>query len=176
MKYKINTKIVPIIVTCIIALVIVIYVVDRDNDYEENEELFSEISYEVLPEFELDDEYYGSKYYRFESDDVYCSFDVNVDEKDDSGDLKKWFSSHIYSNLSDKVGELKELTINDNKVYHIYKKSNYDIEYYYGISSSNYYYLITYRITDYEKGDREDIDSNLCYNAKDKIISTIKVK
>ena len=175
MKYKTNVKIIPIVVICLIILCFFIFLGSRHKGYEDNEELFGEISYDVPSGFELD-EYYGSKYYNFESDGIYCSFFIDADDGKYRDDLKKWFSGRIYYSLNDEIGELKELTINDSKMYYIDKKSNYSTEYYYGISSSNYYYFITYRITDYDNGDREDIDSNLCYNSKDEIISTIKVK
>ena len=82
----------------------------------------------------------------------------------------------ITFSLSDKVSDLKEVSINDSKMYYIDKKSNGNIEYYYGVESSNYYYLLTYSIDDFENGDRSDLDSNFCYNSKDRILSSVKVK
>ena len=42
--------------------------------------------------------------------------------------------------------------------------------------SSNYYYLLEYRLVDYLQGDRDNNEVNICYSSKDKIISSIVLK
>lgn len=177
MNNKTNIKMIFISLICLIVLIIGIVLLKNHDYYDNNkDELFSEISYDVLPEFKLDNSFHSSKYYNYDNGNIYCSFIVDADEKEYNDDFKTWFSKHIYYNLNDKVGELKEITINNNTMYYIDKISGYDTAYYYGLQTSNYYYFITYRITDYEKGDIEDIDTNLCYTAKDKFISTVTIK
>ena len=169
-----------IIVGLIFFAFILLFVSDRDDDFFDgnqfDENQFGEISYEVPSKFESDEEYSYSRYYNYSDDSIYCTFRVSVTEKDHYDSSKDWFKEMITFNLNDKVSDLKEVTINDSKMYYIDKKGSGVTEYYYGAESSNHYYLLTYSIDDYENGDRNDLDSNFCYNAKDRILSSVKIK
>lgn len=138
--------------------------------------LFSQIQYKVPSKFEKDEDYSYSRYYRYRENDVSCSLSFHVDEKDYYDNLEEWFKDQIRFNLNDEIGKLEEIDLNHSKALYIDKKSRGSFDYYYGVESEDYYYLVTYNIYDYKYGDRADIDSNLCYNSKDKIVNTIIVK
>jgi hypothetical protein len=172
-----NKSVLSLIIGGLVILGFIFFLVsDDDDDYYFGEDLFSEISYEVPSKFEGDEDYSYSRYYNYDDDSLYCYFRVSASEKEYYDDLEDWFKEMITFSLSDKVSDLKEVSINDSKMYYIDKKSNGNIEYYYGVESSNYYYLLTYSIDDFENGDRSDLDSNFCYNSKDRILSSVKVK
>ncbi len=176
MKYTINKKAIPVFVVLFIVIVFVIFFKTRNSDNLFSDNLFSEISYEVPSNFESEEDYTYSRYYRYYDNDVYCNLSVSADESTIYGDFKEWFANSVHFNLNDKVSELKEITINGNEMYYVDKKSKNSTVYYYGVKSSNYYYSITYTLNDYENGDRADIETNLCYTAKNQIINTVKVK
>ena len=138
--------------------------------------LFSQIQYKVPSKFEKDEDYNYSRYYHYRENDVSCSLNLNVYEKEYYDDFEEWFKDRIRFNLNDEIGKLEEIDLNHSKALYIDKKSRGSFDYYYGIESADYYYLITYNIYDYKHGDRSDIDSNLCYTYKDKIVESISVK
>ena len=175
MKYKINTKAIPMLVILFIAIVFIAFLKMQDSSDWFSDDLFAEISYEVPSKFESSD-YTYSRHYSYYDNDVYCNLNIESDDSSIYDDFKDWFMNSVHFNLSDKISELKEITINGHEMYYVDKKSKNSTVYYYGVKSSNYYYSITYTLNDYENGDRADIDTNLCYTAKDKIISTIQVK
>lgn len=167
---------IPVVILAIIVFVFILSIIVKHSNNRFSENLFTEISYEVPSKFEKDEDYTYSRYYRYSDNSVHCSFYVSVDEKDYYDDFSDWFKSRIRFNLNDEVSELKEVTINNQKMLYIEKKSKGSLEYYYGVESAKYFYLLTYNIDDYENGDRNDLDSNLCYNAKDRIIESVNIK
>ena len=170
-----------IVIGIAIILVIVLAILQSYKDYpEEEKESFDEISYTVPSEFEVS-EYSDSKYYFYYDSDVKCSLDITLTEKARERSFEKWFKGEITFTLNDELGELEELDINGNKILGIQKRRGEDyswsqVEYYYGVESSNYYYMINYNIIDYDKGDREASESSLCLTALDSILSSIKTK
>ncbi len=147
---------------------------------EKNEDYFTEISYKVPKTFEEDD-YSNSKYYSFYDTSLNCTIDIRADKKLHEESFEKWFKGEINFNLNDEVSELEQLDINGNKILGIQKKSgeNYswsEVERYYGVESSNYYYIIDYRIIDYKNGDRTDTETSMCLSTLDTFLSSIKTK
>lgn len=171
-----NKSVISLVIIGLIVLAFILYFAFDHNDefFEENQ--FDEISYKVPSEFNREEEYSYSRYYNYNDDSVYCGFGINATENDFYDGLKDWFKEMITFNLNDKVSDLKEITINNTKMYYIDKKSNGNTVYYYGVESSGHYYLLTYSIDDYENGDRSDLDSNFCYNAKDRILSSVRIQ
>lgn len=167
---------IPIVIIVLVAIVLGIFVFVKKSENSFSKNLFTEISYDVPLKFERDEEYAYSRYYRYTDNFVHCSFSVNVDEKDYYNGFNNWFKGRIHFNLNDEISELKEITVNDIKMLYIEKKSRGSLDYYYGVESSKYFYLLTYSIDDYENGDRNDLDSNFCYNVKDNIIDSVNVR
>lgn len=167
---------IPIVILVIMVFVFVLHVIIENSNNYLKENLFSEISYKIPSKFECDEDYTYSRYYNYKENSVYCSFSVHVSEKDYYDDINNWFKENIRISLNDKVSELKEVNINNNKMLYIEKRSKGSLDYYYGLETSKYFYQLTYSIDDYENGDRNDLDSNYCYNAKDRIISSVNIK
>lgn len=167
---------IPIIILVLIVLVSIIYGIVNISKSHFSENLFTEIDYKVPSEFEKDDDYAYSRYYRYTDNFVHCSFSANVDEKDYYNGFNNWFKGRIHFNLNDEISGLKEITINDIKMLYIEKKSRGSLDYYYGVESSKYFYLLTYSIDDYKHGDGNELESNICLSAKDKIIESVNVR
>ena len=151
------------------------------NNYKENnKEYFKEISYTVPSEFELDD-YHHSRNYSYYDTSLNCYIDIRAQEKLREQSFEKWFKGDISFTLNDELSELEELEINGNKILGIQKRRGEDyswseVEYYYGVESSNYYYMIEYRIIDYKNGDRTDTETSMCLSTLDTFLSSIKTK
>lgn len=161
------------IISAIMILAILIAVIkdiSNPSNYYETDE-FSEIKYQIPSELESDDEltlyYYG--------DDISCDVDFSSSSKYED-DFEKWFKSIVNVSLDDEVGEIKELTIGGKKAYSVEIKSEDEVEHYYGLESSNYYYLLKYSIYDDLKEDRTDKDTNVCYVSENKILDSIVLK
>lgn len=167
---------IPIVILFIIVFVFLLNIIIKGLNSYNYENLFTEISYEIPSKFDKDEDYAYSRYYNYNDNSVYCSFSINVTEKDYYDDINDWFKENIRINLNDKVSELKEVVINNTKMLYIEKKSKGSLDYYYGVETPSYFYLLKYNIDDYENGDRSDLDYNYCYNAKDKIIASVNVK
>ena len=71
---------------------------------------------------------------------------------------------------------MEELKINNNKVLYLSVKTKNEIVYYYGVEGTEKYYMLEYKIHDYKNGDRTDLDTNICYTAKDEMLNSIKIK
>ena len=174
---KNNKKIVLVIAIVFIILIIGIISVRvylENHYYYDDKEDYNEISYTTPKGLESGD--YFDDYYSYYGDDISCSFSVNASDKYYNKDFKKWFENNIRVSLSDKVGEMKEISIGNTTGYYIDVQTDTRKEYYYGVESTNHYYLLEYNIYDDLNGDRPDLETNICYTAKDKIIESIKVK
>jgi len=151
-----------------IVFIIVDTVEDKMYDNEVRES-FSELILDAPDEFDKDDTYYIN--YSYDDNGTYCYMNIYPSEKYNT--LEYEFNESVRYTLNDKVSGLNELNINGNKVLNAEVETEDSKEYYYGIESKNYYYIIKYSIYDNMKGDRSDIDTNLCYSAKDRIISSL---
>lgn len=149
-------------------------VIEKYDDASNSSE-FDEIVYEVPSSFEKDGMYTYSKYYSASDNNVYCHINVDSSNKYYT-EYEDWFKHNVMVQLSDKVSEIKELNINGNKVLHVTVETDSSKYYYYGIESSNHYYMFKYSISDYMKGDIPDIDKNACYNSVDLLVSSINIK
>ena len=168
-------EILAVIIILGIVLVIVISTKNavEDKKYDDMQKReFSEIEYIIPSEFESDDNFIMSNYYE---DDVYCGAYFYASSKYDTN-LEEWFKQRVTVSLDDEVGEVKELTIGGKKAYSIEVKTKYKVEHYYGLESSNYYYMFNYYIDDDLKQDRNDIDTNICYISENKILDSIVLK
>ena len=161
------------IISAIMILAILIAVIkdiSNPSNYYETDE-FSEIKYQIPSELESDDEltlyYYG--------DDISCEADFYSSEKYDE-EFETWFKGEIRVDLNDEVSEIKELTIGGKKAYFVEVKNEDEIAHYYGLESTNYYYLFNYNISDDLNQDREDKDTNVCYVSENKILDSIVLK
>ena len=163
-------------VLVIVALIAIVKLGDKFDDVKyKNNDMFSEISYKIPDEFE-EDHYYNSKSYRYDDNGVYCYVDITVEEK---GKIKivDWLKENIFLSLDSNVSDVNELKVNNKKAYNInVVKDNSNNKSYYAFESSNYYYLLTYDLSDYSGGDREDLDTNKCYKYKDEIVNSISLK
>ena len=150
---------------------------DNDDYNEENKKRFSEISFDVPDVFEEDKDYIYLREYYYRDDDVYCYISFHVSDKTAYTDDKEtWFKKQIRHSLNDKVSELEEVDIYDNKAYKVTIQSGKDVDYYYGFESTNHYYLLDYQITDYNEETNENIRTNPCYKYMDEIVYSIKLK
>jgi hypothetical protein len=171
-----------VLILVIVAIIIVVmFLIIKSVSFKEDAKdtlVFSEISYEVPKEFELDNSITHNRLYSYSEDSLYCYLTISSYEKEYYDDFEEWFKERIVFNLNDKVSDLEQLNVNGNNILHINRVRNKENSKnsYYGLSSKNYYYFINYDITDYLNGDRENMDDNLCYNAIDEIISSIKLK
>lgn len=159
------------IISAIMILAILIAVIkdiSNPSNYYETDE-FSEIDYEIPDEMEIDDTF---EFYDYYEDDISCEADFYSSEKYDEA-FETWFKSIVNVSLNDEVGEVKELTIGGKKAYSVEIKSEDEVEHYYGLESSNYYYLLKYSIYDDLKEDRTDKDTNVCYISENKILDSI---
>ncbi|MBQ8131479.1 MAG: hypothetical protein IJ193_03220 [Bacilli bacterium] len=147
-----------------------------ESNYDrENKELFSELSFEI-PEGFKEDDYSTMKFVSYDNNSVYFNLDITAREKSYYKTAEEFLKDEVYFSLDDEVGELKEEEINGIKMVTLEAKKKYGDEYYYSMESSNYIYFFKFNIRDYEDGDREDIDSNPCLTAKNKILYSIKLK
>ena len=171
---------IPVYVLLIIGLIVLliplgIFMLIKIEDamYEKDiQKEYSEISIDVPKEFEKMGKY---SFYSYSNDGVSCHIDIYPSEKYEKN-FEKWFKSNVYNDLNDTVSDIKEESINGYKVLTTVVKSPSHTEYYYGFNGTNYYYNITYDIYDSSNGDRVDTDSNLCFTAKDAILSSVKLK
>ena len=168
------------IISVVIVVAFIMFMVWLDNRKEPvtpktNE--FSSISYKIPSYFE--DSYSGWSYksYRYSENSAYCTISINIDNHSSSATE---VLENIRINLSDNASEIKKLYINNNQFYAVEVESSFTYSlgkiYYYAVESPDGYYLITYQITDYLKGDRNDFDKNKCFLAKDEFINSIVVK
>ena len=172
---SVNNKVIIAIIAVLVTILGIIGVRKLlESDYNDDE-MYTEITYTVPDSFEYDDNSY-TKYYSYYMDSGYCSFYIDADDKDYYDGLKDWFNERIRFSLNDKVSDLTEVIINGNKMFYIDKKGKYGTEYYYGVESSNHYYLLIYTVYDRSNGDRSDYGTNICDTARDEIIKTVNVK
>ena len=169
------------IIGAIIALIIVVCVIGfnyEDNSYaEENKKKFDEIEYIVPSEMEKEEDDFDP-YYHYYNDSCSCSLYFSAFEKeyyDSKEDIIKNFVSY---RLGDEVSEIEEVEYNGEKMLYtsVKESDNTQTNYYYVVESKNYYYKITFDLYDYSKGDREDIDTNFCYNYREKVLSSVSTK
>ena len=121
--------------------------------------------------------YNNDDFYSYEDDDIYCTVNLeNQDKKYYDKSLEEYLKSSIYITLNDKVSEVIKNETKNIEFMQVKIETDSNEEYYYAFETKNNYYLLKYRITDYKNGDRSDIDTNICYTAKDKILSSIQIK
>lgn len=172
--------IIIVMFSCIILFFIINFfkkLVNGEYDTNEEKQIYKEkIVYKIPKKFEkiYDD------YYNYDTDDVYCSINITETEKslyyNSYTSLDEYLKNNITIHLSDQVSDMEELKINNNKVLYLSVKTKNEIVYYYGVEGTEKYYMLEYKIHDYKKGDRKDIDTNICYTAKDKILNSIEIK
>lgn len=171
------------IVGAIIALIVVAALVgekyEYDNYNKEYSKMYEEISYTVPKELK-DSEYSNIKDHRYSyfEDDCYVSFNVEADDKEYYDNTEEYLKKSIYTSIDNKVSEVEEIEMNGEKFYsvNIKEKKSGTIEYYYALESTNYYYLLRYRLVDDSNGDVAGIEDSICYTAKDQILKTIHTK
>jgi len=134
----------------------------------------NEITFDVPLEFEA---FYDEKNAIFnykEDDNLSCMLSVsqNIPEYH----IYEWFKRQIrYYNVN--IDYNSKFVQNGITIYQYeYDKDPTRTEYYYALASNNKYYLFNYIIFDGLKGDRENLDSSICYSSREKIISSIKLK
>lgn len=164
-----------IIVFFVLFIIVSSYIKETkfEKKYEiEKEKEFEEIEY-VIPEmFEKSEDYTS---YSYGENNVHCYAYFYASKKYDYN-FETWFKERVHITLDDEVSKLEETIVDGRKGYHVNVKSGRRDEHYYGFESTNYYYSLSYSITDYKNGDREDKDTNPCYIAEHKIIDSIKLK
>lgn len=168
------------IIGSIIALIIIVSVVSgkvEEQKYrEEDKKMYNEIKYEVPDELENDSDLYHPWFSKYERD-YSCFFTVYANKKEYYDSMEEYLKTAVSANIGDEVSEIEELEFQE-KMYSVSvtKKKTSEVDYYYVVESKNYYYELKYHIMDYQKGDRDDIDTNVCYTSKDKILKTILTK
>ena len=170
---KTTRIVIGIILAIVIVTIVSIISVSVINGIREEEQYnarYDEISYDVPSDFEGDDHYYS--YY---DDFIACNFDVNGYEKEIYESTKDLLTEQVYLRLDDEISDIKEEVINDIPMSYVKLENGSFVKYYYAFESSNYIYLFNYDINDDLHGDRSDAKENICYTAKDEILSTIKV-
>lgn len=134
----------------------------------------NEITFDVPLEFEA---FYDEKNAIFEyKEDDSLSCKLFVSRNKPEYHIYEWFKSQIrYYNVN--IDYNSKFVQNGITIYQFeYDKDPTRTEYYYALASNNYYYLFNYIIFDDLKGDRENLDSSICYSSREKIISSIKLK
>jgi hypothetical protein len=149
------------------------------NDINDDANNFDEITYNVPDKFD-NDKYDYLRSMSYSENDLYCYIDIESYEKGYYRDAKKVIENNVHFDLKDEVSDLEEFSVSGRKAYKINIKSMGDLYLentsYYSIDSTNFVYLIKYTIYDYKKGDREDLNTNICYTSKDTFIKSIQVK
>ena len=178
-----NNKLVLIIIfalfapflTAVVIFFTVYFITDihmKQNEKKNKEEY--DISYAIPKEF--DKSSYG-EFYNYGENDIYCTLDIQERKKEYyEKTLEEYLKDNITVTLNDKVNDIEEIKINNIKMLHLSVKKKYSLIDYYGIEGTEKYYMLEYKISDYKNGDRKDINDNLCYTAKDKILNSIKIK
>ncbi len=159
------------ILAVIVVIVIIVYtaynkISDINFEKEMAKEL-DEISLEVPDGFKNDNLSYALAY-TYNNDEAYCHIYVDATKKTYYDSMSEWFNKRVDFNLSDELSELTTKEINGNKIRYISKKGEYKEVHYYGLESSNYYYMINYSI------DNEDTIT--CLNFMESILDSIKLK
>ena len=183
MKNKENNRKIDKIALIIIIIFLIIFIsilvpliaktITNKNNYSDEEVITEKLEYKIPKQFKKSE--YGD-YYRYDADDIDCSFEIEDRNKSFSYEtLEEYLKDNIMVYLSNKVSDIKEIEINNMKWLYIEVKTKYGEEYYYGLEGTENYYMIKYSIRDSKKGDRNDINTNLCYTSKDKIINSIKI-
>lgn len=172
--------IVGIIIAIVIIVLLIIYISEKnDNGYEkENMKAFSELSYKIPEGFESDPGY-KFNYFSGSDNNVTCSIMITSYEKDMYSlykDPKDLLMSHVSVYLNERVGEIEIVDVGNTKGYYVSVISDYKEEYNYAIESKNYMYFIRYELSDIEKGDRPDLDTNKCYTTREEFIKSISVR
>ena len=161
------------IIVFIFVLLKFVYEVDFNNKYEEERKLeLSEINYVIPEEFE---KYKSIESYSLDENDVYCRAYISASKKY-NWEFEEWFKGQIYSDLNTEVSSIEELDVNGKVAYRVDTKRSNSEEHNYGFESTNYFYLVSYKITDYKNGDREDLDTNKCFTSEYKIINSITLQ
>ena len=140
---------------------------------EKYDKINNEITYKIPNEFQTKDKIYYSYY----NEDIDCKLEFMNEEKDSyKNNLEDFLKKNIYVSLDYNISEvIKNETKNINYLL-ITTERNNNKTYYYAFESMDNYYIFEYSIYDYKKGDRKDIDTNICYTAKDKILNSIEIK
>lgn len=176
---KKSMLIIGIVLGAFFTICILIVVALIAEDISDSNKDFEEISYEVPEKFNVE-EYEYLRSMRYSDNDLYCDIEIDSYEKKYFKDAKHVIENNVHFNLSDEVSDLETFNLNGKKGYTISVKSMEELylenKSYYSIESTNYIYLIKYSIYDYKKGDREDINTHVCYTSKDDFIKSIKVK
>ena len=177
-KVKLPLWVVVVLIS-IVAIVLLYLICSIISDYKDElkyrkirEIEYSEITYDIPSEFESNDEL---KSYSYNDNSAFCHIYFYASDKY-INDFKEWFKGNITSDLSKEVSEIKEIEINGKKAYYVEIKDNKTTEHVYGIESTNYFYSVSYYLSDYKYKDRDDIDTNLCFTSENKIINSINVK
>ena len=134
----------------------------------------NEITFDVPLEFKA---HYGEMNAIFEyKEDDNLSCTLFVSRYKPEYHIYEWFKRQIrYYNVN--IDYNSKFVQNGITIYQFeYDKDPTRTEYYYALASNNYYYLFNYIILDDLKGDRENLDSSICYSSREKIISSIKLK
>ena len=134
----------------------------------------NEITYDVPIEFEANYFENNAYFYYKEDDNLSCSLFVSRNKPEYH--IYEWFKRQIrYYNAY--VDYDSKFVQNGITIYQYeYNGNPNQTEYYYALASDNYYYLFKYTIFDKLNGDRENLDSSVCYSSREKIISSIKLK
>lgn len=155
---------------CFIITMFIIVKLDDRKYQKEREKAFEEISYDIPDQFGGDFEYF---FYSYSDDSMYCYLSIDDSEKYDES-INEWFASWVSVDLDEEITKRTKATIDGKEFPFVEIVSGNKVEHYYGIESKNYFFLITYSITDYLKGDRENTN-HLCYTAEDELLSSIKI-
>jgi len=164
-----------VIISIGILSIVIALIVDDINGIN----YFDEISYETPEKFDVED-YDSFRSMSYSDNRLYCYIELESYEKEYYKDAKNVIEKNVQFGLNDDVSDLEEFNENGKKGYKLTVKTMEELSLqnksYYSIESTNYIYLIKYSTYDYKKGDREDINTHICYTAKDDFIKSIKVK
>ena len=174
---KIDKITLVIIITFSIILIFILIpivtknIIDKNNFSDDEEVITEKLEYKIPKQFKKSE--YGD-YYKYDTNDINCSFEIeNRNKLFSYKTLEEYLKDNIMVYLSNEVSDIKEIEINNIKLLYIVVKTKYSEEHYYGLEGTENYYMLKYTITDSKKGDRNDINTNLCYISKDKILNSI---
>jgi hypothetical protein len=174
MKLK-KIPLIGIIIIIVLSLILVFSIISiflndklEDERYKKQlEKDFSEIEWTIPGEYENTYEHN----YRYDGE-LSCSIYINSFNKYEK--FEEWFNGQIYINLNAGITTINEMEIDGKPALNRDVYDKYNLRKYYGISSSNHYYLIEFNIYDYNSGDGTEQD--FCYTSVNRIIDSIKVK
>ena len=131
--------------------------------------------YTVPDSFEKDN-YTYSVDYSYHENYTSCDFEVKYfDNYNNYKNGEEYLRDNIRFTLNDKIGDVKEVNINNYKWYLLEKENSSYKNYYYATIYDGKGYYMEYQIYDYNNGDHEE-NSNICNISYDKIISSVRFK